>query len=146
MENGGLTDRQEAYHNAAINGEAPETLDPRFNTGSFRSPGKSSRKLLASRNTTSAQAGSERPPGRAGFTWWPRYILSRLMLSNPAWHRPRAGGRLPRLEATDCLRSRADRLDAVYLRAAQAYMLISMPTGTSTIFGAFQAIRFSQVY
>src|ERR1700759_4113131 len=28
----------------------------------------------------------------------------------------------------------------VYLRAAQAYMLISMPTGTSTIFGAFQAI------
>jgi hypothetical protein len=26
MENGGLTDRQEAYHNAAINGEAPETL------------------------------------------------------------------------------------------------------------------------
>jgi hypothetical protein len=30
-----------------------------------------------------------------------------------------------------------------YLRAAQAYMLISMPTGTSTIFGAFQAIRVS---
>jgi hypothetical protein len=28
-----------------------------------------------------------------------------------------------------------------YLRAAQAYMLISMPTGTSTIFGHFQAIR-----
>jgi hypothetical protein len=27
-----------------------------------------------------------------------------------------------------------------YLRAAQAYMLISMPTGTSTILGAFQAI------
>src|SRR5579872_610478 len=27
-----------------------------------------------------------------------------------------------------------------YLRAAQAYILISMPTGTSTIFGAFQAI------
>jgi hypothetical protein len=32
---------------------------------------------------------------------------------------------------------------ADYLRAAQAYMLISMPTGTSTIFGAFQAIWFS---
>jgi hypothetical protein len=30
-----------------------------------------------------------------------------------------------------------------YLRKAQAYMLISMPTGTSTIFGAFQAIRVS---
>ena len=30
-----------------------------------------------------------------------------------------------------------------YLRAAQAYMLISMPTDTSTIFGAFQAIRTS---
>jgi hypothetical protein len=27
-----------------------------------------------------------------------------------------------------------------YLRAALAYMLISMPHGTSTIFGAFQAI------
>jgi hypothetical protein len=34
----------------------------------------------------------------------------------------------------------------VYLRAAQAYMLISMPTGTSTIFGAFQVILFSQVW
>jgi hypothetical protein len=34
----------------------------------------------------------------------------------------------------------------VYLRAAQAYMLISMPTGTSTIFGAFQVISFSQVW
>jgi hypothetical protein len=30
-----------------------------------------------------------------------------------------------------------------YLRAAQAYMLISMPTGTSTIFGVFQAIEIS---
>jgi hypothetical protein len=29
----------------------------------------------------------------------------------------------------------------VYLRAAQAYMLISMPTCTSTIFGVFQLIR-----
>ena len=37
--------------------------------------------------------------------------------------------------------SRADRFIELYLRAAQAYMLISMPTGTSTIFGAFQAIR-----
>jgi hypothetical protein len=33
----------------------------------------------------------------------------------------------------------------VYLRAAQAYMLISMPTGTSTIFGVFQVIQLSQV-
>jgi hypothetical protein len=32
------------------------------------------------------------------------------------------------------------------LRAAQAYMLISMPTGTSTIFGFFQAISVSQCY
>ena len=30
-----------------------------------------------------------------------------------------------------------------YLRAAQAYMLISMPTGTSTIVGVFQAIWLS---
>jgi hypothetical protein len=29
---------------------------------------------------------------------------------------------------------------SAYSRAAQAYMLISMPTGTSTIFGVFQAI------
>jgi hypothetical protein len=28
-----------------------------------------------------------------------------------------------------------------YLRAAQAYMLISMPTGTSTIFGVFQLMK-----
>jgi hypothetical protein len=40
--------------------------------------------------------------------------------------------------------SRADRFDAVYLRAAQAYMLISMPTGTSTILGVFQVIPSSQ--
>ncbi len=32
----------------------------------------------------------------------------------------------------------------VYLRAAQAYMLISMPTSTSTIFGVFQVIGVSQ--
>jgi hypothetical protein len=29
---------------------------------------------------------------------------------------------------------------SAYLRVAHIYMLISMPTGTSTIFGAFQAI------
>jgi hypothetical protein len=33
-----------------------------------------------------------------------------------------------------------EAIAAAYLRAAQAYMLISMPTGTSTIFGVFQAI------
>jgi hypothetical protein len=44
----------------------------------------------------------------------------------------------------DRLSSRANRPDAAYFRAAQAYMLISMPTGTSTIFGAFQVIRASQ--
>lgn len=32
-------------------------------------------------------------------------------------------------------------VSARYLRAAQAYMLISMPTGTSTIFGVFQLIE-----
>jgi len=36
--------------------------------------------------------------------------------------------------------------DAVYLRAAQAYMLISMPTGTSTILGVFQVIPSSKVW
>jgi hypothetical protein len=52
-------------------------------------------------------------------------------------------GRLPRLDTRIPRSSRADRFDAVYLRAAQAYMLISMPTGTSTILGAFQVIPFS---
>jgi hypothetical protein len=46
----------------------------------------------------------------------------------------------------NCRSSRADRFDAIYLRAAQAYMLISMPTGTSTIFGVFQVIPFSQKF
>ena len=41
-----------------------------------------------------------------------------------------------------CEFSRADRFDTFYLRAAQAYMLISMPTGTSTILGVFQVIAF----
>jgi hypothetical protein len=45
--------------------------------------------------------------------------------------------------AADRCQSRADRF--VYLRVAQAYMLISMPTGSSTIFGVFQLIRVSQV-
>jgi hypothetical protein len=40
--------------------------------------------------------------------------------------------------------SRADRFDARYLRAAQAYMLISMPTGSSIILGVFQLIPSSQ--
>jgi hypothetical protein len=45
--------------------------------------------------------------------------------------------------ARHCQQSTFVKNEAVasaYLRAAQAYMLISMPTGTSTIFGAFQAI------
>ena len=40
------------------------------------------------------------------------------------------------------LRSRADA--SPYLRVAQTYMLISMPTCTSTIFGVFQVIWLSQ--
>src|SRR4030088_638704 len=36
--------------------------------------------------------------------------------------------------------SKRESTASAYLRAAHAYMLISMPTGTSTIFGAFQAI------
>jgi hypothetical protein len=51
--------------------------------------------------------------------------------------------RLPRLAAIDC-RSRAERF--AYLRVAQTYMLISMPTCTSTIFGVFHVIRLSQVF
>jgi hypothetical protein len=53
-------------------------------------------------------------------------------------------GRQPRLDAR--IADRAGPIDAVYLRAAQAYMLISMPTGTSTILGVFQVIPSSQVW
>ena len=35
---------------------------------------------------------------------------------------------------------------AAYLRVAHIYMLISMPTDTSTIFGVFQAIWLSLCY
>jgi hypothetical protein len=45
---------------------------------------------------------------------------------------------------SNCRSNRANRFDALYLRAAQAYMLISMPTGSSTILGVFQAIPSSQ--
>jgi hypothetical protein len=54
-------------------------------------------------------------------------------------------GRLPRLEARFASGA-GQSPNAGYLRAAQAYMLISMPTGTSTIFGVFQAIRVSQAF
>jgi transposase len=48
--------------------------------------------------------------------------------------------RLPRFESKDWFLNRAGRPIEAYLRAAQAYMLISMPADTSTNFGAFQAI------
>jgi hypothetical protein len=47
-------------------------------------------------------------------------------------------GNVSRLEVH--LRLKREALALAYLRAAHAYMLISMPTGTSTIFGVFQAI------
>jgi len=53
-------------------------------------------------------------------------------------------GRLPRLDARIAARAGPTVFDAVYLRAAQAYMLISMPTGTSITLGAFQVIPTSQ--
>ena len=46
---------------------------------------------------------------------------------------------------TPALVAGAGQIVTVYLRDAQAYMLISMPTDTSTIFGVFQVIRVSQV-
>src|SRR6266436_2964370 len=33
--------------------------------------------------------GRSARPGRAGFAWWPRYILIRLMPLTSLWHRPR---------------------------------------------------------
>jgi hypothetical protein len=50
--------------------------------------------------------------------------------------------RLPRLTQ---ITARAGQAFDAYLRDAQAYMLISMPTCTSTIFGVFQLIRSSQM-
>jgi hypothetical protein len=47
-------------------------------------------------------------------------------------------GNVSRLEVH--LKSICEAVAAAYLRAAHAYMLISMPTGTSTILGVFQAI------
>jgi hypothetical protein len=41
------------------------------------------------------------------------------------------------------LKLKNEAVATAYLRAAQAYMLISMPTGTSTILGVFQAIWLS---
>jgi hypothetical protein len=52
---------------------------------------------------------------------------------------PKVEREAPVLEA-----AKSSRRD--YLRAAQAYMLISMPTGTSTIFGVFQVIGVSSFY
>jgi hypothetical protein len=49
----------------------------------------------------------------------------------PGWERVTPGCPPPDL---------SEAIAAAYLRAAQAYMLISMPTDTSTIFGVFQAI------
>jgi hypothetical protein len=64
-----------------------------------------------------------------------------------AWAHERKGGRTPTTARRRHRRSsRAGGFDAVYLRAAQAYMLISMPTGTSTILGAFQVISSSQEF
>jgi hypothetical protein len=57
-----------------------------------------------------------------------------------------SGGRIVAGEELDARRgstqhaARAGQNAVNHLRAAQAYMLISMPTGTSTIFGVFQVI------
>lgn len=83
-----------------------------------------------------------------GATEPDRHVLIRLTPEIAGRCRPKdltsLGGRLPRLEATIAERAGQIVFGAVYFRAAQAYMLISMPTGTSTIFGVFQAIPSSQ--
>lgn len=48
MENDGIAHREPTYHTTAIDGEMPE------------------------------QARSERPPGRAGFIWWPTLYFESL--------------------------------------------------------------------
>ena len=56
---------------------------------------------------------------------------------------PRKEGSGTPTSIQDDFLNRADRPEPTYLRAAQAYMLISMPTDTSTIFGVFQVIQTS---
>jgi hypothetical protein len=85
---------------------------------------------------------------RMSLREWAATLAATAAGSNdPAQSGRRARARRPDAcpDPADCRRSQAERLDNVYLRAAQAYMLISMPTGTSAIFGVFQVIRVSQV-
>jgi hypothetical protein len=87
MENDSLTDRQEAYHYAEINGETPETRDPRHDTGSFRSP----RKFPASNSWPQEIRHQHRrevapPAGPSGSHFVATLYFDSL---EPAWHRPK---------------------------------------------------------
>jgi hypothetical protein len=103
--------------------------------------------LSASHGRMSNTAVGNRNKDRRAFRRWsthpcPRWQESTLrLLQAPVIFQEIA--KLARPAATSRCRSRADRFRRVYFRAAQAYMLISMPTGTSTIFGVFQLIRVS---
>jgi hypothetical protein len=61
----------------------------------------------------------------------------------PAYGLAHTRSLIPTLNVGVPIKRDLDVTPANYLRAAQAYMLISMPTGTSTILGAFQAIVLS---
>jgi hypothetical protein len=85
-----------------------------------------------------------RPTAKTSET--PRALKHPLDVKSPARRAnppPPKGGSGTSTSIQHDFLNRADRPEPAYFRAAQAYMLISMPTDTSTIFGVFQAIQTS---
>jgi hypothetical protein len=79
--------------------------------------------------------------GRLQYRRQPEEFLSSLAGFAPSAGSGKFSVQLARPAATGVAGAGQTVSTRFYLRAAQAYMLISMPTGTSTIFGVFQLIR-----
>ena len=69
-----------------------------------------------------------------------RLEISKLSKSFEGGHQRNHAPAIRNVSRPEVHLRKREAVAAAYLRAAHAYMLISMPTGTSTIFGAFQAI------
>src|SRR5258707_15412236 len=100
------------------------------------------RSLRAALQTAHPQFHCGTPPPAAAPRTTTRSMIRLLEIPNAS--KVDAGMiTIPRLETCHPevhLKPRRKAVALAYLRAAHAYMLISMPTGTSTIFGVFQAI------